>query len=67
MYLDPGTYYLRVVDDRNGDGRWTTGDFARRRQPEAVRYYTTEKGESEIKTRANWEYDISVDYSKLEE
>ena len=67
MYLDPGTYYLRVVDDRNGDGRWTTGDFARRRQPEAVRYYATEKGESEIKTRANWEYDISVDYSKLEE
>lgn len=66
-YLPPGVYYLRIVDDRNGDGKWTTGDFGERRQPEAVRYYVTARGESEIATRANWEYELDIDYSVLEE
>lgn len=66
-YLNPGTYLLRIVDDRNGDGRWTTGDYESQRQPESVRYFVTKKGEKEIKVRANWEYDIDVDYSILEE
>ena len=66
-YLNPGTYLLRIVDDRNGDGRWTTGDYESQRQPEPVRYFVTKKGEKEIKVRANWEYDIDVDYSILEE
>lgn len=66
-YLPPGAYYLRIVHDRNGDGKWTTGDFEKRRQPEPVRYFVTEKGENVIKVRANWEYDINVDYSILEE
>lgn len=34
--LSPGNYGLKVVQDRNGDGRWTTGSFAAGRQPERV-------------------------------
>lgn len=34
--LTPGNYRLKVIQDRNGDGRWTTGAFDRQQQPEAV-------------------------------
>ena len=43
------------------------GDYESHRQPEPVRYFVTKKGEKEINVRANWEYDIDVDYSILEE
>lgn len=67
LYLRPGNYFLRVVHDANGDGQWTPGDFEMRQQPEPVRYFMTEKGDREIKVRANWEYDVKVDYTVLEE
>lgn len=37
--LDKGTYRLRAIDDVNGDGKWTTGDYFKHRQPEPVTYY----------------------------
>ncbi len=49
-YLRPGTYYMRAIADNNGNGRWDTGDFAKRRQPETV-YYRPES----VRLRANWE------------
>ena len=39
FYVHPGTYYLRLIEDDNDNGRWDTGEFATRRQPEAVYYY----------------------------
>lgn len=40
--LDVGTYRIRAINDINGDGKWTTGDFSGLRQPEPVTYYPTE-------------------------
>jgi len=37
-YLQPATYYLRLFVDRNGNGRWDTGDFYRNEEPETVYY-----------------------------
>ena len=58
-YLDKGFYRVRVIYDLNGDGKWTTGDFNTRRQPEPVSYYP-----SEIEIKENWEitqdWDISL-------
>ncbi len=48
--LEKGFYRLRVIYDLNGDGRWTTGDFAKGRQPEPVSYYG-----SEIEIKTNWQ------------
>ncbi|MFV0329382.1 MAG: Ig-like domain-containing protein [Dysgonomonas sp.] len=36
--LDPGTYYFRVVLDRNNNGVWDTGDYNNKQQPEMVYY-----------------------------
>lgn len=34
--LSPGSYGLKLIEDRNGNGRWTTGSFAAGLQPERV-------------------------------
>lgn len=50
FYVEPGTYYLSMFYDHNGDGRWTTGDYDSQRQPEGTYYYP-----GEILIRALWE------------
>ncbi len=40
--LDKGKYRLRVIYDLNGDGKWTTGDFTTKGQPEPVSFYPGE-------------------------
>jgi len=42
LYLDKGLYRLRMIYDLNGDGKWTTGDFKKKRQPEPVSFYPRE-------------------------
>ena len=57
--LDAGIYRLKVIYDLNGDGKWTTGDFDKGRQPEPVSYYP---GEIDLKT--GWEIDQDWDIGK---
>lgn len=40
--LEKGTYRIRAISDDNNDGKWTTGDFFLKRQPEAVTYFPKE-------------------------
>lgn len=40
--LDKGKYRLRVIYDLDGDGKWTTGDYRKKRQPEPVSFYPKE-------------------------
>lgn len=38
-YLQPKEYYLRLYIDRNGDGKWNTGNYEKGIQPEEVFYF----------------------------
>lgn len=38
-FLNPGKYGARLINDTNGNGRWDTGNYAEKRQPEDVYYY----------------------------
>ena len=51
-----GVYALKITVDADGDGRWSTGSIAERRQPERV---FRQKGE--VNVRAGWE--VVVDWS----
>lgn len=55
-FLDPGTYYLRLFYDRNGDGVWTTGDYDAQVQPEETFYYP-----GSLNLRAKW--DVTQDWT----
>lgn len=49
-YLNPGKYQIRLVKDLNENGRWDTGNYLKKIQPEEVIYM-----EGEIELRANWD------------
>ncbi|MEM9142881.1 MAG: Ig-like domain-containing protein [Bacteroidota bacterium] len=48
--LEPSSYLVRVIFDRNKNGQWDTGNYLKRIQPEKVTYYP-----NPIELRANWE------------
>lgn len=50
FYLKPNEYYLRLFIDRNGDGKWNTGEYAADRQPEEVFYFP-----KPLVLKARWE------------
>lgn len=51
--LAPGAYTLRLIEDRNGDGRWTTGSFMAGIQPERT-YVQTDP----VTVRAKWDVEV---------
>ena len=50
-FLKPGTYHIRLFNDRNGNGVWDTGLYETKLQAEEVYYFP-----GSIKTRENWDY-----------
>jgi len=52
--VKPGTYYLRLTLDSNGNGKWDTGNYAQHLQPEEVYYYP-----KRLQLRRNWDLDQS--------
>lgn len=59
-WITPGTYYARAWVDTDGDGQWTTGNIASRRQPEEVSYYP-----KKLNLRANWDVDQTWDLNDI--
>ncbi|MDE6098822.1 MAG: Ig-like domain-containing protein [Muribaculaceae bacterium] len=49
-HLAPGTYYARLIIDSDGNGRWTSGDVALRRQPEETYYFP-----KKLTLKKNWD------------
>ena len=55
-YLPPGEYQIRIIKDANGNGRWDTGDYLRKIQPEEVQYL-----KAPINVRSNWELNETIE------
>ena len=54
-HLDPGGYKIKVVKDRNNNGRWDTGDYQQHIQPEEIFFF-----DKPINIRGYW--DIEEDF-----
>ena len=52
--LDPGTYSLRVIEDRNGNGIWDPSNYQLRRSAERVFYYEGEEQTRDLVVRGGW-------------
>ncbi len=48
--LKPAKYVIRVIHDTNGNGKWDTGSYLQKKQPEKVSYFP-----DVVEVRANWE------------
>ncbi|MDT7830867.1 Ig-like domain-containing protein [Flavobacteriaceae bacterium S356] len=53
--LIPKSHLIRVIIDKNNNGKWDTGDFLKRIQPEEIIYY-----DQVLKVRSNFTYDQSI-------
>ncbi len=51
--MSPGEYSLKIIFDENDNGKWDTGNYAEKIQPEKVSIYS-----EPIKIRSNWDLDI---------
>jgi uncharacterized protein (DUF2141 family) len=57
-FLNPGTYYIRILVDVNNNGKWDNADLTKMIQPEPVIFY-----KEKIGLRANWEVrDINIEF-----
>lgn len=59
-YLEAKSFYVRLYIDIDGNGEWTTGDWATKRQPEPVYYFP-----KKLSLRANWDFEETFDYLAL--
>lgn len=50
FYVNPGTYYARLILDENKNGKWDTGNFDAHQQPEQVYYHP-----GKFQLRTNWD------------
>ncbi len=50
-FLQPKTYRIKAILDKNKNGKWDTGSWLKKLQPEKIDFYI-----EEIKLRSNWEF-----------
>lgn len=57
----PGDYTLRLIEDRNGNGRWDPGNYEQRIQPERILDRPLER------LRANWDLEVTAEAWETQE
>ncbi len=53
-YLSPGRYHLKGIYDRNGNGKWDTGNYLKHIQPEKIFL-----GGTPVELRSSWDHEIT--------
>ena len=64
-YVPAGEIKFRIIEDRNGNGRWDTGNLVERRQPERAEIYKDPAGEETFATKTNWEIEFTMDMNRI--
>ena len=58
-FLAPNKYQLKFIHDLNGNGKWDTGNYLEKVQPEPVEFLL-----KTIEVRSNWDHDVSMNLKK---
>jgi uncharacterized protein (DUF2141 family) len=53
--LLPSTYIIKLIVDKNGNGKWDTGDFTAKKQPEVILF-----NNSSTQVRTNWDIEVNI-------
>ena len=64
-YVAPGDVRLRIIEDKNGNGKWDAGDVVAGLQPERAEGYFNDRGEETFTTKMNWDFEITIDMDKV--
>lgn len=57
----PGEYEVRILFDRNGNGKWDTGNFKERLQPEIVK-----PRKEKLTIRPNWDNEVDINLQEVQ-
>lgn len=57
--LVAGGYKVRIIRDANFNGKWDTGNYMEKRQPERIFVYP-----SDVAMKANWEMEIEIEMDR---
>ena len=58
-FLSPKEYSFKFIHDLNENGRWDTGEYLKKLQPEPVELLPVT-----IEVRSNWDHDVSMIFEK---
>ena len=58
-FLYPAAYKLKIIFDKNGNGKWDTGNYLKKQQPEKIIYNV-----EAVNIRSNW--DLELDWTIVE-
>ncbi|MBO4481503.1 MAG: Ig-like domain-containing protein [Bacteroidales bacterium] len=58
--LIPGSYKIRVVEDRNRNGRWDTGNYFKKEQPEVIFFFN-----KPLEIRGFWDLEETFDFKEV--
>jgi hypothetical protein len=65
LYLNPGAYCVRVIKDDNGNGKWDTGCYFERRQPEYATFLKEKPDKMTFELKQGWDVELNVDLKNL--
>jgi len=58
-FLMPDDYRIKFIHDLNENGKWDTGKYIKKLQPEPIEFLPVE-----ITVRANWDHDVTMNLEK---
>jgi hypothetical protein len=56
-FVKPANYRLRIIFDKNRNGKWDSGKYLKKIQPEIIRYFPRQ-----INARGNWEIEEELKF-----
>jgi hypothetical protein len=65
LYVAPGSYCVRIIKDDNGNGKWDTGCYFERRQPEYATFLKENPEKTTFEMKPGWEVELDVDLKNL--
>ena len=64
-YVPVGDLKMRIIEDKNRNGKWDSGNMVERRQSERSEFYKNESEEELFTTKTGWEFEFTLDMNRL--
>ncbi len=64
-YVPAQDLKLRIIEDKNRNGRWDSGNLVERRQSERAEFYKNDQEEELFTTKTGWEFEFTLDMRTL--
>ena len=64
-YVPVGDLKIRIIEDKNRNGKWDSGNMVERRQSERSEFYKNESEEELFTTKTGWEFEFTLDMNRI--